>query len=220
MVGNGTGNYIKNTSSTFNPNEDYYTLNSDGKTYTKQNIDAFESGVTYYIRQRSSAFTVKSNGSAEVKTMGDTDNSVVTKKYVDSKEESGTWTPYVEDVANNIKVTFSYSGYYRIGKIVNIYTSVTVNYTNISSSDYADIFKNSEIKGLPFNCNNCPVVQSVFHMTHINIKATGTTLSLTIPYNNNNVISRYPITKSMIYNITNKTSDSIRFNISIICKIN
>ena len=88
MVGNGTGNYIKNTSSTFNPNEDYYTLNSDGKTYTKQNIDAFESGVTYYIRQRSSAFTVKSDGSAEVKTMGNTDNSVVTKKYVDSKIES------------------------------------------------------------------------------------------------------------------------------------
>lgn len=107
MVGNGTGNYIKNTSSTFNPNEDYYTLNSDGKTYTKQNITAFESGVTYYIRQRSSAFTVKSDGSAEVKTMGSANNSVATKKYVDDKIGYGTSLP--TDVANGPEFFILYS---------------------------------------------------------------------------------------------------------------
>ena len=115
MVGNGTGNYIKNTSSTFNPNEDYYTLNSDGKTYTKQNITAFESGVTYYIRQRSIAFTVKANGSAEIQTMGSADNSITTKKYVDDKisnsidNKIGYGTSLPTDVANGPELFILYS---------------------------------------------------------------------------------------------------------------
>lgn len=143
---------------------------------------------------------------------------LATKNYVDSKEESGTWTPYVNTI-DGVQFTFSNSKYYKVGKLINIQTTVVINFEGAAEDSTEHIFKdNGGILGVPFVCDRTTKTTASFGSNTATATIDRGSIYLGASYFNDvwETMGYGQINKSTLYKSTyGKSSGSIQFDINI-----
>lgn len=99
---------------------------------------------------KSNAFEVYNDGHAEVQTQGETNNSVVTKRYVDGIEERFTANIIYDRITNTTPQITTYT-YIQKGDVIEARGSVNIDISNIEDKGYAvriQLPKEAKYRGL------------------------------------------------------------------------
>ena len=99
---------------------------------------------------KSNAFEIYLDGHAEVQTQGETNNSVVTKRYVDGIEEKFTANIIYDNITSATPQTTTYI-YIQKGNTIEARGSIYIDITNIGDNGYAfriQLPKEARYKGI------------------------------------------------------------------------